>query len=149
MSTFALPPRAPRKIVESDILKECIDEITRMRGVRATRNNVGTLKDERGIPITFGLGEGSPDIVGLITFGGVESTVDAIRPFASIAVAFGLEVKQPGRYMTRSQKAWRAVATRRGMRVALVRSREEARDAVLAFRDEYARAIRELGRAWP
>lgn len=141
-ATIKLPPKTPRKRVETDIVHEILAELARVRGVRAARNNVGTIEDIRGIPVSFGLGEGSTDIVGIITFGGVESAWPGFAHLAPIAFAFGIEVKQPGRYANRKQKTWHTVARRRGMPCGVARSREEARafveDLVMQLRARLA-----------
>ena len=121
MTTIALPPRPPRKRIERDIVREILVALNRIPDVRATRNNVGRIEDSRGVPVTFGLGEGSPDLVGVITFGG---------PSHPFAIAFAIEVKQPGRYPTRIQRAWHKVAARRGMLTETCRDAGEAVDFV-------------------
>jgi hypothetical protein len=119
-----LGDRKPKRRTETTIVQEILGAINALPNVAASRNNVGMLKDARGIPVFYGLGEGSPDIVGIITMGA--------HPYA-IAVAFGLEVKQPGKYATRKQRAWHMVAKRMGLRTSVVRSYREAVDAVKGF----------------
>ena len=141
-----LPPRKPRKITETDVTHACAAAINRRRGCRAIRNNVGCIPDKRGIPVTFGLGEGSPDLVGSITFGGVESVLVELRALEAVAITFALEIKKPrelgGRGAERNQRAWHAMARRRGVLVEVIRTPEEA----VAFVDrcvvEYVRRIR-------
>ena len=171
---IALPPRPVREPTETDLVRSILVAVNRIRGVRAARNNVGTIEDRRGIPVTFGLGEGSPDIVGVITFGGVETwapssscgpcdvlgadhrgpctlTPRGVSPLLRVqdplAVAFALEVKKPKRYATRVQKAWHVVAKRRGLLVALVRSDVEAVDFVNGAIVELAMRIRRISGA--
>lgn len=129
-----LPPREKRKPVESDIQTEIRIVVNRLPDVRVTRNNVGTIRDARGIPVSFGLSEGSPDLVGIITFG---------KGRDAIALAFGLEVKQPGRYTSRKQKAWHEVARRRGLETDVVHSAAEAIAAMARIRAEYTRRLRQ------
>lgn len=135
--TFKLPPRVPRKRTETDVVYSCLGAINRIRGVRGSRNNVGELKDERGIPVVYGLGTGSPDIVGAITFGGVESAVASLRALPPLAFTFAIEVKRPredgGRGATRKQRSWMAVAERRGFLVGVARSDVEAIALVLEW----------------
>jgi hypothetical protein len=119
-----LGERKPKRRTETTIVQEILGAINALPNVVGARNNVGMIEDKRGIPVFFGLGEGSPDIVGIITLG---------EHPACVAVAFGLEVKQPGKYATRKQRAWHAVAKRRGLRTGVVRSDREAVDAVRAF----------------
>lgn len=127
---ISLPPRVPRKITETDVTHACIVACNREKGVRCARNNVGQLKDERGIPVVYGLGTGSADVVGVITFGGVNSALEAFRFLTPTAFAFAIEIKKPkelgGRGATRPQRAWHAVARRRGMLVEVARTPDEA-----------------------
>lgn len=121
-----LPPREKRKPKEIDVQAAIVSAVGRLPGVRVVRNNVGTIEDSRGIPVTFGLGEGSPDLVGVITLGGPESAIRELAHLEPIALAFGIEVKQPGRYATRTQRGWHHVARRRGMPVGVARSPDDA-----------------------
>lgn len=138
-----LPPREPRKIVESDIVRDVLVSVNRIAGVRAGRNNVGTITDSRGIPVSFGLGVGSPDIVGIISIGGVQSAFggERLHECMPLAFAFGLEVKQPGKYATRDQRAWHATFARRGVFSSVVRCGEEAERVVIGWVNETRRRL--------
>ncbi len=63
--------------------------------------------------IAFGLGVGSPDLVGSLE-----------------GRALGLELKAPGGHLSPEQERWHAAARRRGVAVFTVRSVEEARMAI-------------------
>ena len=63
--------------------------------------------------ITYGLGVGSPDLVGAID-----------------GRAFGLELKSPTGRVRPEQVAWAEAARRRGVPVAVVRTVEEAEAAI-------------------
>lgn len=145
---MTLPPPPPRKVdLESKIQRDSLARVNAIRGVRALRNNVGTITDHRGIPVTFGLGLGSADVVGVITFGGpngVEDVTPALErtDVGLLAFAFGLEIKQPGRYRTRTQKAWAHAAERRGVRCGLIRSADDAEAWVRAEIARVARVLR-------
>lgn len=149
-----LPPRVPRKPKETDLVRSILAAINRLPGVRATRNNVGTIEDRRGVPVTFGLGEGSPDIVGILTFGG-GNTAPAerdegtllLRTLDPLAVAFAIEVKQPKRYETRLQKAWHATARRRGLVSCVARSDEDAIAFLAVLRSNTILRIRQVSEA--
>lgn len=67
-------------------MRACQLEATRL-GARLMRNNVGVLRDSRGIPVHFGLGVGSSDLIGLCPDG----------------IFLAVEVKLPGRKPTREQ----------------------------------------------
>lgn len=125
-----LPDRSPRKPTESSVLRAILVALARVSDVRVSRNNVGvdTLKG-----VTYGLGIGSPDIVGILTHGG-------------FAYAFGLEVKAPGARTAKDhlarQVAWRTVAEKRGMMCREVRSVAEA----IAVVDELRARLTGAGR---
>lgn len=150
--SIPLPPRAPRKETETDLVYLIIQAIGRLPGVRSSRNNVGSIRDARGIPVTFGLGDGSPDIVGVITFGGKNTTHATLRGVLPIALAFGLEVKRPredgGKAATRDQRAWHHVAERRGFPVRVVRTPEEGVEAVRAMRAGMIARLVDVGGAF-
>ena len=80
-----------------------------------TRNNTGVLRDERGVPVRFGLGCGSPDLVGMLVPSGR---------------VFCLEIKQPGKQPTVHQKAWARACRARGGFCGLARSVEDAMAAL-------------------
>jgi len=63
--------------------------------------------------IVYGLGVGSPDLVGAVN-----------------GYAFGLELKSPTGRVRPEQIAWRDAAIRRGVHVAIVRTVEEAEEAI-------------------
>ncbi len=144
---IALPPKQPRKRTETDVVKACLSAIGKIRGARGARNNVGCLEDKRGIPVTYGLGEGSPDIVGFITIGGVNSATPGYRlalvplrsgesdlDVAPLALTWGLEIKRPkeegGRNASPNQRTWKRAAERRGVPTGLGRTPVDAVDFV-------------------
>lgn len=92
-----------------------------------TRNNVG---GRRGGRRRFGHGTGSADIVGLI---------------APSGRFVALEVKAPKGEQSAAQVAWQADVERLGGFYAVVRSVQEALDAVRAARSDL-RVVRELDR---
>lgn len=89
--------------------------IARSGTALVTRNNTGVLPGPNGHPVRFGLGRGSPDLVGMLLGSGR---------------VFCLEVKQPGRSPTPHQKAWARACRMRGGFVATVHSVEEAMAAL-------------------
>lgn len=135
-----LPVRKKRRN-ETTIVRAALVALSRIPGVRATRNNVGKSPCACGEcvprlcprcrarltrPITFGLGVGSPDVVGIYSL--------ALPGGEVLALAFALEFKKPGARGNReheaTQDAWRTVANRRGMRCAKVTSESEATEIV-------------------
>ena len=82
---------------------------------RLWRNNVGCLKDERGIPLHYGLGVGSSDWVGLVT-----------REGKLRGRFLAVEVKTPVGRVSDEQKAWLGAVRSLGGLAYVLRSREEA-----------------------
>lgn len=143
-----LPEKTARKKRETEISRAMLVALNRIPGVRVSRNNNGKSpvpctackhKLCRGcsmrlaFPIVFGLGDGSPDLVGIITIGGHKSALRQYVKHRPRAYAFGVEVKQPGKTAERDQRAWHAVARARGMDVITATNTEEAVTFVLAL----------------
>lgn len=76
-----------------------------------TRNNTGVLPGPQGRPVRFGLGRGSPDLVGMLLGSGR---------------VFCIEVKRPGLMSTTTQRAWARACRMRGGFVATAHSVPEA-----------------------
>jgi hypothetical protein len=89
------------------------------------RNNVGFYRSESGHPIAYGLGKGSPDLVGSVAL-----------PFfgRTIAQAIGVEVKSATGRVSADQQAWHAGAQLMGWRVAVVRSVADAEQFLASVR---------------
>jgi hypothetical protein len=135
-----LPPREPRKLNEGDLTKLTIEALCKVQGVRARRNNVGKLPDARGVWVHYGLGEGSPDIVGVISIGGMHAAFPA-RSRMYLAVAFGVEMKTPktisgpNQGRTPEQVSWHDSAAQRCMRVWTCDSPDSAVTCVREYID--------------
>ena len=94
--------------------------------VRLFRNNTGTLPDPRtGRPVQFGLARGSADLIGYRT---VTITPDMVGQ--QVAVFTSLEVKTPTGRIRPEQTNWLHTIKRAGGIAAIVRSVEDARDAI-------------------
>jgi hypothetical protein len=91
----------------------------RSASTRVFRNNVGRYKDSRGAWLTYGLGVGSADLVGIV---------------APSGRLFAIEVKTPEGKTTPEQDAWLATIRRFGGVAGVARSVEEA----MAIVDEAA-----------
>lgn len=145
-----IPPRE-RKETETSILRRVLRDVNRIPHVRAMRNNVGKspvacsacrrhlcprCAPRLSYPIPFGLGEGSPDVVGIITFW---------RLGVPIAVSFGIEVKKPGGRTSRerleTQAAWRRFGDQRGMRCAVVHHEDGAVAFVIDTRERLLKVL--------
>jgi hypothetical protein len=68
---------------------------------RLFRNNTGTLKDQHGRPVQFGLCKGSADLIGWRT---VTITPDMVGQ--QVAVFTSIEVKTPTGRIRPEQQAW-------------------------------------------
>jgi len=88
--------------------------LNRTMRVRVTRNNVGSVRTEDGRFVTFGLNRGSPDLVGVLRSGR----------------AVGFEVKSPNGRVSDDQRRWHEAARKWGVFVAVVRSVDEALEAL-------------------
>jgi len=94
--------------------------------VRLFRNNTGTLPDPRtGRPVQFGLARGSADLIGYRT---VTITPDMVGQ--QVAVFTSLEVKTPTGRIRPEQTNWLHTVKRAGGIAAIVRSVDDARDAI-------------------
>jgi hypothetical protein len=114
-------PKAPKKKTETDLVREILGALNRLPGVRAVRNNTGKLQDKNGRWVTYGLGVGGPDIVGVIRWeliGRLESHL--------VSSPFGVEVKRPGKKRTNEQISWANAAKNVGMTVGVATSVAEA-----------------------
>jgi hypothetical protein len=85
------------------------------RDVLVWRNNTGRLPNAQGQWITFGLGEGSADLVGLV---------------APSGRFFSLEIKTATGRVTSAQVQWGRAVRARGGFVAVVRSVDESMAAL-------------------
>jgi hypothetical protein len=94
--------------------------------LRLFRNNTGTLPDPRtGRPVQFGLARGSADLIGYRT---ITITPDMVGQ--QVAVFTSLEVKTPTGRIRPEQTNWLHTIKRAGGIAAIVRSVDDARDAI-------------------
>ena len=89
--------------------------------VRLFRNNTGTLRDQRGRPVTFGLAKGSADLIGWTT-----RTITADMVGQRIAVFTSIEVKAPTGRVSPEQRQWLEAVQAAGGVAGVVRSVEDA-----------------------
>lgn len=139
---------------ESELTLRILDALQRSETGLYWRNNTGRLQDRTGRWVSYGLGVGSPDIIGILSIPacykvipgeytyakdladlGIESVVmrEAI-PVSSLPGGrfVGLEVKTERYGVTPAQEAWMRAAAQAGALVAVVHSIEEALAAVKA-----------------
>jgi hypothetical protein len=70
---------------------------------RLFRNNTGTLRDQHGRPVQFGLARGSADLIGYRTI-----TITPEMVGQQVAVFLSIEVKTPtGRIRPEQQHGWK------------------------------------------
>jgi len=89
--------------------------------VRLYRNNTGTLRDQHGRPVSFGLCKGSADLIGW--------TIRTITPEmvgSQVAVFTSIEVKTPTGRLRPEQKQWLDVVQAAGGIAGVARSVDEA-----------------------
>jgi hypothetical protein len=86
--------RTVRQKTEREVLAEIRAALNALSFCRVYRNNTGKMQNVRGGVVRFGLGIGSPDLVGWVSL-------------ATVARFFALEVKRSERSKpTREQREW-------------------------------------------
>ncbi len=88
---------------------------------RLFRNNTGTLRDQHGRPVQFGLCKGSADLIGWRT---VTVTPDMLGQ--RIAVFLSIEVKTPTGRLRPEQRQWLDAVQAAGGIAGVARSVEDA-----------------------
>ena len=90
---------------------------------RLFRNNTGTLKDQNGRPVQFGLCKGSADLIG---WKRVTVTPDMVGQ--QVAVFLSIEVKTPAGRIRPEQQQWLDAVQAAGGIAGVARSVEDALD---------------------
>jgi hypothetical protein len=85
------------------------------------RNNTGTLRDQHGRPVSFGLCKGSADLIGYRT---ITITPDMVGQ--QVAVFASIEVKTPTGRIRPEQQAWLETVQAAGGIAGVARSVEDA-----------------------
>jgi hypothetical protein len=89
--------------------------------VRLFRNNTGTLRDQHGRPVQFGLCKGSADLIGWRT---VTVTPDMVG--TQVAVFLSIEVKTPTGRLRPEQQQWLDAVQAAGGIAGVARSVDDA-----------------------
>ena len=89
--------------------------------VRLYRNNTGTLRDQHGRPVQFGLAKGSADLIGWTT-----RTITPDMVGQQVAVFTSIEVKTPTGRISPEQQAWLQAVQAAGGIAGIARSVEDA-----------------------
>jgi hypothetical protein len=88
---------------------------------RLFRNNTGTLRDQHGRPVQFGLCKGSADLIGWRTV-----TVTPEMVGTQVAVFLSIEVKTPTGRLRPEQQQWLEAVQSAGGIAGVARSVEDA-----------------------
>ena len=88
---------------------------------RLFRNNTGTLRDQHGRPVSFGLCKGSADLIGYRT---INITPDMVGQ--QVAVFLSIEVKTPTGRIRPEQQQWLETVQAAGGIAGVARSVEDA-----------------------
>jgi hypothetical protein len=91
--------------------------------VKMFRNNVGSLKDENGQRVTFGLCNGSSDLIGFTS-----KTITADDIGKTVAVFTAIEIKTPKGKISESQQAFIDMVKSKGGLAGVARSIEDAQE---------------------
>lgn len=130
-------PARKQRNEESTILHGIRQALAREPSVICWRNNTGVLPDQRGIPVSFGLCEGSADLIGIVmvactvhrdvldSAGNLigRSTFGSVRTLGRM---FAIEVKKPGKRPTDEQFAFLDLVRGMGGAATWVTSVDEA-----------------------
>jgi len=97
--------------------------LTCSRGpVRLYRNNTGTLRDQHGRPVSFGLCKGSADLIGWRTV-----TITQEMVGSQVAVFTSIEVKAASGRLRPEQRQWLDAVQAAGGIAGVARSVDDAR----------------------
>jgi hypothetical protein len=96
-------------------------------GTRLFRNNTGTLRDQYGRPVSFGLARGSSDLIGYRTI-----TITPEMVGQQVAVFTSIEVKTATGRLRPEQRAWLETVQAAGGIAGVARSVEDALQIVTA-----------------
>lgn len=108
-------------MTESTTLAAIRYQLGRRRDTRAFRNNVGTLRDESGRYVTYGLAVGSGDLIGW------RSIVIGPEHIGMLMAQFlSIEAKSARGRLTPEQVAWMEAVKRAGGIAGCCRSADEA-----------------------
>ena len=91
--------------------------------VRLYRNNTGTLRDQHGRPVSFGLCKGSADLIGWTT-----RTITPDMVGQQVAVFTSIEVKTATGRLSPEQRQWLEAVQAAGGIAGVARSVEDALD---------------------
>jgi hypothetical protein len=111
--------------IQQHIRRACSTGATRL-----WRNNTGTLRDQHGRPVQFGLCKGSADLIGYRT---IMITPEMVGQ--QVAVFASIEVKTPTGRIRPEQRAWMETVQAAGGIAGVARSVEDAKAMLAAQPD--------------
>jgi hypothetical protein len=111
-----MPAAASEQSIQQHIRITCSTGDTRL-----FRNNTGTLRDQHGRPVSFGLCKGSADLIGYRT---ITITPDMVGQ--QVAVFTSIEVKTPTGRIRPEQQAWLDTIQAAGGIAGVARSVDDA-----------------------
>lgn len=112
----------PEQRIQQEIRIACSKGDTRL-----FRNNTGTLRDQHGRPVQFGLCKGSADLIG---YRSITITPDMVG--TTVAVFLSIEVKTPAGRIRPEQQQWLDTVQAAGGIAGVARSVEDALRIVTA-----------------
>ena len=107
---------------------------------RLFRNNTGTLRDQHGRPVSFGLCKGSADLIGYRTV-----TITPEMVGQQVAVFASIEVKNPTGRIRPDQRAWMETVQAAGGIAGVASSVEDAQVLLAAQPDGVPSASHKQG----
>ena len=111
-----MPAAASEQSIQQHIRIACSTGQTRL-----FRNNTGTLRDQHGRPVSFGLCKGSADLIGYRSI-----TITPYMVGQQVAVFTSIEVKTPTGRIRPEQQAWLDTIQAAGGIAGVARSVEDA-----------------------
>ena len=117
-----MPAAASEQSIQQHIRIACSTGATRL-----FRNNTGTLRDQHGRPVQFGLCKGSADLIG---YRSITITPDMVGQ--QVAVFTSIEVKTATGRLRPEQRAWMETVQAAGGIAGVARSVEDAQRIVTA-----------------
>lgn len=113
----------PDNASETTISAAIRSHVNRFPWAKLWRNNNGSLEDKTGRWVTYGLGTGSPDLIGVVA-----------NRETGIGIFVGIEVKKGARDLEHDQKEWRTMLTELGAVHGVANCVEDAIAAVAMAR---------------
>jgi hypothetical protein len=130
-----MPAAASEQSIQQHIRIACSTGATRL-----FRNNTGTLRDQHGRPVQFGLCKGSADLIGYRT---ITITPDMVGQ--QVAVFTSIEVKTLTGRIRPEQRAWMEKIQAAGGIAGVARSVEDAKALLAAQPDGVPSASHKQG----